>query len=676
MRPAGNTFVAVYPDNGVEYDPAGAFVTMPSVQTFAEGTFATSSNPMVAHTDDPENLYFTNLCGLIELQITGSTTLSSIELHSKDNFLCGRGQVFLTANKDYLLSFAGGGQKSLRMENIGKALTVEHPTSIFMVVPCGNYSGLEVVMTDNQGNRTTRTASTDILVVRSHIAPLKGLNMENSQTQPAVTIDVSPVEDDPFLTHVAFTMDKTRCDTFYYAAVDKNRFDEILAANPDLTVQDYILSRGTQATESFQANYRINPETEAIFFALPLKEGSVVHDPVRFDYTTLAIAIDPALGAQITVTPGENDITASVLATGTPVEILYRIFNRALFDQFASDPTVLFHETFLQGVRAEFSGNPTVITSDGLFPGMEYALCVVLRSQTGYTPVLWTFFTTPEHQASAATITFTPGEVRDYTATFDVSLHEGSTYTYEVLPGRADLYDLTMMPGELSMFATMFSGPIVSIGDLRPETVYTIFGIAYDDQGVYGELSYLTFTTQSPIPGRDSEEYRRMIGTWRMEYDNLIGSETPALTVTISEEAVGNTYLVSGLLSQASRDATGIDDTVRARFVDGEIVLESGTPVANSGSLSEKNVVQLVLINANTQYWPQDWQLRGSYDSDGSIRFSGAPAEVVSYIISYYSYDGMMPIEPLAPTNIKLVKVGAGQTEGFQYDTPWNPGWK
>ena len=508
--------------------------------------------------------------------------------------------------------------------------------------------------------------------------------METTATEPAVKISVDTQQSDSFHTLVTFEMDETRCDSYSYAATTRNAINAYLGADASRTVMDYLLEYGSIASESATFRYTHDPGLEIVFLALPLKDGLPVHDPVQVDYQIPEIKIDPALGAEVTVTSGETDVTVSVLANGNPTRIIYSVFDRGMYDQYASDPTVLYYETLQHGFAVEFTENPTVFTPNGLIPDNEYALCVVLLSDTGHTPALWSLFTTLKHEASAATITLDIREIRDYSATFDVTLQGGVSYKYGLMMGTEDEIDPQSTAAIISQ-NQMFTSPAITLDDLVPETTYTLCGIAYDADGVYGALSCRTFTTLAPIPGQDTEEYRRMIGCWRMRYDNFFGPTAvhPELIVDIREDVVGNTYRVSGLLTADSRIKFGIDDTVGARYIDGQIVLESGTPIADAGSLSDKYDVRLTMLNTNGQLWTNRvWKLKGTYANDG-ITFAGEgdPAGIIGYIIYAFAKTGNntnSAIEQVAPMNITLEKcsAGSGTTEGFGYDTPWNPGWK
>lgn len=255
----------------------------------------------------------------------------------------------------------------------------------------------------------------------------------------------------------------------------------------------------------------------------------------------------------------------------------------------------------------------------------------------------------------------------------------GTTYKVGLFTGTADSHDAKEIVASLSNYDPKSAQALIF--DVRSETTYTLFGTAYDDDGAYGELTALTFTTQSPIPGEDTPEYRRFIGKWSMDYVNGTGAEHPQLTVTVEEEAVGNTYLVSGLLSQASREENRIDDTVRARFIDGELVLEGGTPVADAGILAARYSIRLwTYTSGNSMSQNNTDRLCGSFANDQVVFHSSSLSDFIFF--GYIFYAEAMDessrsghIENVVPCNIVWTRLGNGQTEGFQYDTPWNPGW-
>lgn len=74
-------------------------------------------------------------------------------------------------------------------------------------------------------------------------------------------------------------------------------------------------------------------------------------------------------------------------------------------------------------------------------------------------------------------------------------------------------------------------------------------------------------------------------------------------------------------------------------------------------------------------------RLCGSFENDRVVFHGSSPYEnisIVGYIFYATAKDGSSTggyIEQVAPSNIAWQRSRGGQTEGFQYDTPWNPGW-
>ena len=78
----GELFYAVYPYSE-DAVMSGSVLTLelPSVQEYAEASFAPSSSPMVAKSGSTD-LEFKNLCGLLKLNLTGTATVRSVVFRS------------------------------------------------------------------------------------------------------------------------------------------------------------------------------------------------------------------------------------------------------------------------------------------------------------------------------------------------------------------------------------------------------------------------------------------------------------------------------------------------------------------------------------------------------------------------------------------------------------------
>ena len=126
-------------------------------------TFATNQMPMVAKADANGNLVFKSTCGIIELQLTASTSQNfyNFTIHSDSKELSDYGSVDLTAdeptfvpyhmaayngntisNKQYGThsAYMMGADNNNKGVNVGK----DTPTKLFFVVPIGTYNDLQI----------------------------------------------------------------------------------------------------------------------------------------------------------------------------------------------------------------------------------------------------------------------------------------------------------------------------------------------------------------------------------------------------------------------------------------------------------------------------------------------------------------------------------------------------
>ena len=133
---------AIYPyDESVTRLPGELHFKLAAVQNYTSGTFSKGANPSIAKTaslDDP--LQFKNLCGVLCLKLTGTSTLSRLVLHDLGgNLLWGDCTVALdgkegTAEQTMTLS---GGDNTLTLNLGSVALSLSTPQAFFFVVPAG-----------------------------------------------------------------------------------------------------------------------------------------------------------------------------------------------------------------------------------------------------------------------------------------------------------------------------------------------------------------------------------------------------------------------------------------------------------------------------------------------------------------------------------------------------------
>lgn len=142
--PAASQYYALYPYQDAAVFSGGTIgFTLPQEQKYAAGSFGDGSNPSIAAFKSPgTNLVFKNICGMFELSLTGSDTISKIELHD-DSGMTIWGNATLAANDNIGTSAQSmtlsGGNNTIYLTGISATLS-ETPTTFRFVVPSGAFS--------------------------------------------------------------------------------------------------------------------------------------------------------------------------------------------------------------------------------------------------------------------------------------------------------------------------------------------------------------------------------------------------------------------------------------------------------------------------------------------------------------------------------------------------------
>ena len=171
---------------------------LPGVQTYRKGSFAQQVNLSadIRPAGQSGNYTLYNLLGGIELQLTGTATISSIELVANDlddsgvvSSLYGWVAVFpneytgipeigyTTQNYNALVLDCGDGVQ----------LSPDQATSFFFMVPPQTFpSGITFNIFDTDGTREQKSCSTPLTVQRSVITPVKAFGYEPADAQWSV----------------------------------------------------------------------------------------------------------------------------------------------------------------------------------------------------------------------------------------------------------------------------------------------------------------------------------------------------------------------------------------------------------------------------------------------------------------------------------------------------------
>ena len=163
------------------YYPASAFegdqLTLPATQTYVAGSFGSGANPMAA-TSDEKLLPFKNICGVLQLQLHGSSAygIDNITITSNTGeMLWGTGTVTLTNGIPTLGTLSDGGS-TLTLNCGGQTMSTSSssPTNYYFVVPAGTLgTSFTVKVTETGGKVWSKTANAPAnLIARSQITVL------------------------------------------------------------------------------------------------------------------------------------------------------------------------------------------------------------------------------------------------------------------------------------------------------------------------------------------------------------------------------------------------------------------------------------------------------------------------------------------------------------------------
>jgi hypothetical protein len=169
-----DTYQAFYPVNMFERGTISGqilFMMPPTGAIFTERSFVDGANPMYAVGTATSGLKFKNLCGILELQIKGKGTLSSIKIAAPHAL---SGYFLLQGDDTKMWGVNGYDQYGEVSATLSPAITLSEntPRSVYAIVPPQTYSQLTVTVTDTEGKSTTVTTNDSVVVERSKITPV------------------------------------------------------------------------------------------------------------------------------------------------------------------------------------------------------------------------------------------------------------------------------------------------------------------------------------------------------------------------------------------------------------------------------------------------------------------------------------------------------------------------
>ena len=584
-----------------------------ATQKYVEGGFAVNVNPMVAVCDNIDNgIQFKNAAGIIELHISGTQTLASIEVSAKE-YLSGYYDLDQTTfeKSDSQWAVSSGGNVTLTDINV--QLDAQNAKSFKVVVMPGTYTEFTVKMTNVDGSVVTKTAEEAIVVERSKITPIEGLVDDAAPVEKPKYVNLQFVEEDTNWHHIHI---KTQIATYvvnqvlYMWGTDEF-INEWMSTNPNKTILDMMIAEGGIYTEDFEFSYNVAPNTTYNFYAVGFfvnesQETYVVGDVEHIKHTPeIPYAENATLSLSVPEATLKENLAVVNIAPSTSFAKVYTSIYSAQVDT-NNEESVIFLTVALKPNRIQENVNaPFDVTFENLYPESQYVVYAIGETAEGkLTHLTKTFFTTPAHVAASVTATAEAVEVKDWTADFKITLSEGAVgWKYALFfKTVVDVNPNVNWADEVAAYDTYTPSNDTELNctNLKESTNYTLVTIAYDANGSYGEASMLNFTTAAVTADYNAVGYDDMLGEWSVSYTDASGTEMKdQYTITFSEQIAGKLYLVKGL--GGTNLGTTFDDRVHVRFNgQGKPLTMSTGRVWNGGDYEASYDIYFRLVD--TQY--------------------------------------------------------------------------
>ena len=196
------TYYAVYPYSLVEswgwYENEPR-INIPLIQTYAQGTFATDMNPMVARTVKTEVMEFKNLCGLLVVNLKGSERVKTVSLAAYDAAgmlarIAGTHLVDLNYESEPVLTVIQDNEQYTQGNMItmdcgqGVQLNPSVATPFHFVLAPGSYSRISILVTTTDGKSMVKEGRNPLTVNRARFVKAGELKYAES-----VSVDLSEI---------------------------------------------------------------------------------------------------------------------------------------------------------------------------------------------------------------------------------------------------------------------------------------------------------------------------------------------------------------------------------------------------------------------------------------------------------------------------------------------------
>lgn len=170
----GDAYWAFYPFSAyVSAGRDGVTFNFPSVQNYVKDNVEEAALPMVAELEDDGMFHFHNLCGILELNLTGKGNVRRITFKGYDaegKLIKTSGEATVDATgENYELKMGDNASASVVLEcrAEGVALSETVPVSFHIALPAGTYESFNVVVAMTDGAKMKIESSKSLNLIRS-----------------------------------------------------------------------------------------------------------------------------------------------------------------------------------------------------------------------------------------------------------------------------------------------------------------------------------------------------------------------------------------------------------------------------------------------------------------------------------------------------------------------------
>lgn len=667
------------------YTSGEYIINLPQSAVFTEQNFVKDANPMIACGTEKDGLSFKNLCGIVEFRIAGTGTINTIQVVSGDGQPVSG---MFNANPTTLeLSPAAGNEN---YTNIYASLEnpielSQTPRSIYAILPAGTYSNLSIRTIDDNGTLTIRTAKNDITVTRSHIVPVSQFT-HTEKTVPYLSIHYLEEESNFLESRIRYTANNASSG-FLYRKMSYTDYETGVAAGKsdyEILMERAETYNGLSGYLSFKT--MSDPDGKYVALGVPFDANGDC-DQTNVSKLVLSakrIPFTDEISASIYGEPeiAENSISLNIRQTSSWAQyiVVYNCYDKESYDNMTN---IDMQYSALLGPRTNLTSSRDIcsISLDYLYPNTEYVITFsatdgimsggVTNIYTRYSNVQTYAFRTPAHTPSNATVNLAPSVITDWTASIAATVSTGTTkikYCTALSSEEINADYVALNGTEMTVDASQEN--IIELANLTQETSYRIYAVAYDENDSYGVLSSLSFTTLPLIPVADAE-YDKFIGDYQMTFSDDLAGDT-SRDVTIEKGVEGKTFIVKGLISPSLVSRYSLDDTVTARFENGEFCLNCQA-IASAGTLTANyGGIYLTLYNGSHLWYNPALPLRSAYNNgvvaprctdEGNMEWNG--------IVFTAGFNSRTALDYF--TDFVLTKKTG--TEGFGKDDETDAGW-